>query len=136
MIEPTDLELWRRTRDDDADAFGALFARHGGRVHGFVLHRTADRTAAEDITAVVFLEAWRRRARTELTRPSALPWLYGIASNTIRHWHRARRRHAAALDRLAQLPPRSPGLVEVPRRRWRPSACSPTCAGFRGTSAR
>jgi RNA polymerase sigma-70 factor (ECF subfamily) len=113
VTEPDDLELWRRVRDDDPEAFGALFARHGERIHAYALRRTADPGTAEDITAVVFLEAWRQRATTELTRPSALPWLYGIAANTIRRWHRTRRRHADALERLAQLPPRSPSLVDT-----------------------
>jgi RNA polymerase sigma-70 factor (ECF subfamily) len=110
---PDDVELWRRVQADDPDAFGVLFARHGERLHAYALRRTADPAQAEDVTAMVFLEAWRRRADIELTRPSALPWLYGIAANVLRHGHRSRRRHAAALERLAQLPARSPSLVEV-----------------------
>jgi RNA polymerase sigma-70 factor (ECF subfamily) len=111
--EPDDAELWRRIRADDADAFGLLFARHGPRIHGYVLRRTGDPGVAEDVTAVVFLEAWRRRAGVSLDQPSALPWLYGVAANVTRRWHRGRRRHAAALARLAGLPPRSPALVET-----------------------
>ena len=112
MTEADDVELWHRIRTDDADAFGLLFARHGGRIHGYVLRRTGDPQLAEDIVAVVFLEAWRQRSTTELTRSSALPWLYGVAANVLRHQHRSRRRHQAALDRLAHLPPSSPVLVE------------------------
>ncbi len=111
--EPDDAELWRRIRDDDADAFGLLFARHGPRIHGYVLRRTGDPGVAEDVTAVVFLEAWRRRAGVSLDQPSALPWLYGVAANVTRRWHRSRRRHTAALARLSGLPPRSPALVET-----------------------
>lgn len=112
MIEADDAELWSRIRRDDADAFGLLFQRHGARIHGYVLRRTGDPNLAEDIVAVVFLEAWRQRAGVELHQPSALPWLYGVAANVIRHQHRSRRRHHAALDRLAHLPPASPALVE------------------------
>ena len=111
--ELDDGELWRRIRADDADAFGLLFARHGPRIHGYVLRRTGDPAVAEDITAVVFLEAWRRRAGVTLDQPSALPWLYGVAGNVTRRWHRSRRRHQAALTRLAGLPARSPALVET-----------------------
>ncbi len=110
---PTDAELWRRIRADDADAFGLLFARHGPRIHGYVLRRTADPSAAEDVTAVVFLEAWRRRGAVTLDQPSALPWLYGVAANVTRRWHRSRRRHQAALRRLSALPPRHPVLADV-----------------------
>lgn len=43
---------------------------------------------------MVFLEAWRGRRNIELVHDSALPWLYGIAGNTVRQqtrtalWHR------------------------------------------------
>lgn len=112
MTDPDDAELWRRIRGDDADAFGLLFARHGPRIHGYALRRTADPSTAEDVTAAVFLEAWRRRGDVELQRPSALPWLYGVAANVIHRWHRTQRRHRSALDRLAALPSPSPTLVE------------------------
>lgn len=112
MTEADDVELWARIRTDDADAFGLLFQRHGARIHGYALRRTGDVQAAEDLVAIVFLEAWRQRDQVDLHQPSALPWLYGVAANVIRHQHRSRRRHQAALDRLAHLPPRSPALVE------------------------
>lgn len=108
-----DRELWAAVRADDADAFGALFTRHGPRIHAYVLRRTAEPATAEDITAAVFLEAWRRRHTVTLTRPSALPWLYGVATNVVARWHRSRRRHRAALDRLAALPPAPAELVEA-----------------------
>lgn len=109
---PDDAELWRRIGGGDADAFGLLFERHGGRIHGYALRRTADPATAEDVTAVVFLEAWRRRHDVTLHQASALPWLYGVAANVIGKWHRGRRRHTAALERLAHIAPRSPALVE------------------------
>lgn len=113
MRDQPDTALWARVREDDADAFGLLFRRHGERIHGFALRRTADPAAAEDVTAMVFLEAWRRRHQVRLHQPSALPWLYGVAANVLRSRNRTRRRHQAALERLAGLPPRSPDLVEA-----------------------
>jgi RNA polymerase sigma-70 factor (ECF subfamily) len=112
MTDPTDAELWRRIRADDADAFGLLFARHGPQIHRYALRRTADPAVADDVTAVVFLEAWRRRRAVDLHQPSALPWLYGVAGNVIRRWHRSQARHRAALSRLEQLPPPTPTCVE------------------------
>ena len=113
MTEPDDAELWQRMRADDADAFGLLFQRHADRIHRYALRRTADPDTAEDVTAVVFLEAWRRRDSVELLQPSALPWLYGVAGNVVNRWRRSRRRHEGALQRMAGLPPRTPELVEV-----------------------
>jgi DNA-directed RNA polymerase specialized sigma24 family protein len=44
---------------------------------------------AEDLTSVVFLEAWRRRAEVELERDLALPWLLGVAMNVLRNRRRS-----------------------------------------------
>ena len=97
----SDGDLWRRAATDP-DAFGELFERHARAVHGFCARRTADLGLAEDLTSVVFLEAWRRRERVALQNDSALPWLLGIANNLSRNARRSvRRRHAA----MARLPP-------------------------------
>lgn len=112
MTQPTDLDLWRRIHDDDPDAFGQLFERHGPTVHRYAVRRTADPTAADDIVSLVFLEVWRRRKQVVLHQPAALPWLYGVAANVLRAQGRARRRHAHALERLAALPGPSAVLVE------------------------
>jgi len=102
-----DLQLWERTRSGDAEAFGDLYERHARAVQSYCLWRTADLQAAEDATATVFLEAWRKRGRLTLTTDSAAPLLLGIANNVVRrHWH-SERRHRDALERVrnaGQLP--------------------------------
>jgi len=103
MDSRSDLELWRLARADP-DAFGVLFERHGRAVYAFCARRTADLALAQDLTSIVFLEAWRCRKRTEITSDSLLPWLLGIAHNTVRNAHRSRRRHRAALARLPHEP--------------------------------
>src|SRR5438132_505467 len=55
---------------------------------------------AEELTAIVFLEAWRRRAQVELERDEAVPWLLGVATNVLRNLRRSQRRYRAALERL------------------------------------
>jgi RNA polymerase sigma factor (sigma-70 family) len=104
----TDAELWRRGRDGDASAVGELFRRHAPAVFVFLVRRTGDRELAEDLTSLVFLEAWRKRREIRLSGDSALPWLYGVALNCARNAHRSLRRHRAALDRLALERPPSP----------------------------
>ena len=49
---------------------------------------------------MVFLEAWRRRRDVSLHQDSALPWLYGVATNVCRNNRRSVRRHRAALNRI------------------------------------
>jgi RNA polymerase sigma factor (sigma-70 family) len=98
-MEPDDWALWCLARQGDADAFGSLFERHANAIFNYCFRRIGDWAAAEDLLAVVFLEAWRRRDM-ELPRDKVLPWLYGIATNVVRNQRRSRRRFAAALRRL------------------------------------
>ncbi len=95
----SDSELWARSRAGDGGAFGALFDRHAPRIYNYVFRRIGNATTAQDMLSVVFLEAWRSRDK-ELPPDKVLPWLYGIATNVLRHQRRAERRYAAALSRL------------------------------------
>jgi RNA polymerase sigma-70 factor (ECF subfamily) len=106
-----DGELWTRVRAGDADAFGALFERHAKAIYNFCFRRTGEWAAAEDLTSIVFLEAWRRREK-ELPDDKVRAWLFGIATLVVRSQWRKRRRHQAALNRL----PRclyEPGFAEA-----------------------
>lgn len=100
MSTESDAELWQRAVAGDAAAFGRIYERHDLAVTAFCLRRTGDPAAAEDLTSVVFLEAWRRRADTPLAHDSARPLLLGIATNVMRHQRRTRRRHRCAVERL------------------------------------
>jgi RNA polymerase sigma factor (sigma-70 family) len=82
------------------DEFGALFEHHADEIYNFCFRRTADWALAEDLTSVVFLEAWRKRSRVDLVNDPPLPWLYGVATNVLRNQARSRRRFRAALERL------------------------------------
>ena len=100
MSEPTDAALWQRACAGEAEAFGTLFERQ--RSHGLqlLLSPRRDWSQAEEPTAVVFLEAWRRRHEIRLERADAVPFLLGVATNVVRNSRRSQRRHPAALARL------------------------------------
>ena len=98
-MEPSDAELWNRSRAGDRDAFGALFDRHAKAIYNYCFRRIGSWATAEDLLSVVFIEAWRRRDK-DLPPAMVLPWLYGIATNVVRNQRRAERRHAAALRRV------------------------------------
>jgi RNA polymerase sigma factor (sigma-70 family) len=100
MGEPTDAALWRRAAAGERDAFGLLFERHARTVYNYCFRRTGDWSQAEELTAIVFLEAWRRRRDVRLEREDALPWLLGVATNVVRNVRRTRRRHRSAIERL------------------------------------
>jgi len=99
MDELTDRELLALSRDGHPEAFGVLFERHARAVYNFCFRATAEWATAEDLTSLVFLEAWRRRD-TEIEEERALPWLLGVSTNILRNHRRALDRYRAALGRL------------------------------------
>ncbi|GAA0578959.1 sigma-70 family RNA polymerase sigma factor [Kribbella sandramycini] len=87
----SDQELWRRAVDGETEAFGSLFDRHATAVYNFLFRRTASWSDAEDLTSLVFLHGWRRRAEVELVHDSALPWLLRTADYVLRNEFRRQR---------------------------------------------
>jgi len=96
----SDRALWQQAREGDGSAFGTLFERHAGRIYNYCFRRTADWAQAEDLTSSTFLVAWRSHGRAPLQAESALPLLYGIATNALRNQRRSLRRRREALARL------------------------------------
>lgn len=92
-----DAEVIARSRDDP-ERFAVLFTRHAPVLKRYVVRRLGAE-AAEDIVAETFTAAFRQRARYDLTRTDALPWLYGIATNLI---GRHRRSEITAYRALAR----------------------------------
>jgi RNA polymerase sigma-70 factor (ECF subfamily) len=105
MAPTTDGELWRAAQAGDAEAFGVLFDRHAEAIYTYCFRRTADWALAEDLTSVVFFEAWRKRKAFVPAGNAVLPWLYGVALNVVRNQRRSRRRYEAALGRMPALEP-------------------------------
>lgn len=89
----------------DEAAFAQVFNSHADAVYGYCFRRSADWAAAEDLTSIVFMEAWRKRASADLAGANLLAWLLGIATNVLRNERRSRRRYRGALRRLPPLEP-------------------------------
>lgn len=96
MIDSPDTELWPRIQRGDAAAFGVFFDRYSRDVYNFVFRRTASWDVAEEMTAAVFLEAWRRRRDVVPERATMRPWLLGVAVNLLRNRARSARRRGLA----------------------------------------
>lgn len=90
--------------------FAVVFDRHFATIHRY-LDRRVGRDAADDLAGQVFCSAFEQRRHFQPLHESALPWLYGIATNLLlKQWRRgARERHAFA--RLAI--PRASGHNEA-----------------------
>jgi RNA polymerase sigma-70 factor (ECF subfamily) len=94
-------QLRAGARAGDADAFGAVFDACAKSVYNHAFRLTGDWSAAEEVMAMTFLEAWRSRDRIAADGGSLKPWLLGIATNLARGQRRAARRQRTALARLA-----------------------------------
>lgn len=77
---------------EDASAFDALYRRYARRVYGYCYARTNQAQAAEDLTAQTFLAALEGIDRFR-GDGSVAAWLFGIAANVCRGYHRYRQRH-------------------------------------------
>jgi RNA polymerase sigma-70 factor (ECF subfamily) len=89
-------------------AFGVVFERHFGAIHGY-LRRRFDDQRADEVTAQTFLIAFDQRGRFDRERADARPWLFGIATNVARGHHRQELRE---LRTIASLPPEVGGWID------------------------
>jgi RNA polymerase sigma-70 factor, ECF subfamily len=94
--KPTDSDLLTRSLAEPR-AFEVLFDRHFDAIHRY-LHRRAGREIADELAAETFAVAYERRASCR-SADSALPWLYGIATNLLRRKRRIERRQLNAFAR-------------------------------------
>jgi RNA polymerase sigma factor (sigma-70 family) len=77
--------------------FDALYRDARDDVFAYVATLLRDRAAAEDVTALAFERAYRRRRSFEPARGSARAWLFGVARNAALDELR-RRKRAVSLE--------------------------------------
>jgi RNA polymerase sigma-70 factor (ECF subfamily) len=100
------------TRDDEPDAAviaasqrqpascGTLVDRHATVRHRYLVRRLGP-DEAEAMVGDVFRIAFEKRHTYDQLRPTARPWLYGIATNLLAKHHRREARRIHAVARLA-----------------------------------
>lgn len=93
-----DAELLRRSVED-SELFEEIFERHYDAILRYGRQRLGH-DVGEEIAARTMVIAFDRRAGFDARFRSARPWLFGIATNLIRHHIRDERVHMAALSRL------------------------------------
>jgi RNA polymerase sigma-70 factor (ECF subfamily) len=103
-LESSDDALWAASSHGDEHAFAEIYERHACTIYNYLFRRLADWSEAEDLTAVVFLEAFRRRQDAVVDDGKLLPWLYGVATNVLRNRRRAVFRHRRLLAELEGQP--------------------------------
>jgi phosphoribosylaminoimidazole-succinocarboxamide synthase len=98
VIGWSDAELIGESLDEPA-RFGAIFDRHAEAVFRYLARRIGPDDAS-DLVADIFLAAFEARVRYATEFSTALPWLYGIASNLLRKHFRRQAGELKMLDRL------------------------------------
>lgn len=81
-----DASIVSRSRDRPGE-FGQLYDRHARAVFRYAASRLG-REQADDLTSDTFLVAFENRERYDVSVPTALPWLLGIATRLIRRRRR------------------------------------------------
>jgi RNA polymerase sigma-70 factor (ECF subfamily) len=93
-----DAELLRRSVTD-SDLFEEIFERHYNSILRYGRQRLGH-DVGEEIAARTMIIAFERRGSFDGRFRSARPWLFGIATNLVRHHLRDERVHMSALARL------------------------------------
>jgi RNA polymerase sigma factor (sigma-70 family) len=129
-------ETWARARGGDPEAFGEVFDQHRDRVFGQALRLTRSAHDAEDVTALVFLEAWRRRSDVRVVDGSVIAWLLVTTNFVCNNTARSLRRHRAAMASLPQPEPNPDFSREVDARLDAEPRSRAARAAFAGLSKR
>jgi RNA polymerase sigma-70 factor (ECF subfamily) len=98
MEARSDAELLARAATEP-EHFGVVFDRHFATIHRY-LERRIGRDGADELSGEVFRIAFEQRRRFRPVHESALPWLYGLATNLMLKRWRGERREARAVERL------------------------------------
>lgn len=116
-----DADVIRRVRAGDADAFGALVEKYGGRIARLVRGFVRNEQDAQDVVQDAFVKAFARLDRFD-GRSAFFTWLYRIAANTAMDHNKKVRR------RPAPLPLETPREDEEGRTGISPAAPGPSPA--------
>ena len=95
-------ELVRQAKKDP-DAFAELYDQHYPKIFGYVLRRTANLEAAQDITSETFLKALKKLWQFQWRSISFSCWLYKIAANEVnQHYRKAEYKKSVSLEELQE----------------------------------
>ncbi len=76
-------DLVVRSYHGDKEAFGKLYEKYLVDIFRYIYYRIANEADAEDLTEIVFLNAWEALPRVDLKKIRFKPWIYKIAHNKV-----------------------------------------------------
>lgn len=84
LIEEQEIALVSRATLRDHDAFGQLYKLYFDRIYRYVRLKLGNASEAEDITSIVFCNAWRTIHNFSPHRESSFAaWLFRLAHNAV-----------------------------------------------------
>jgi RNA polymerase sigma factor (sigma-70 family) len=100
LVTRTDAELLKAA-GGDPQAYREFYDRYAAWIRSWFVRHTGSETASLDLTAETFAQAWHasKRFRDEADGSGA-PWLFGIARNLLRQYHKHNRIESAARERM------------------------------------
>ncbi|BCL63073.1 DNA-directed RNA polymerase sigma-70 factor [Desulfomarina profundi] len=99
MNSENDQELVKRILDGETHVFSILVRRYERPVYNMMFRYCRDRQEAADLTQDVFLRTYERLDSFDRRR-KFFSWLYTLAINRARDWHRRSRRIRSGLNEL------------------------------------
>ena len=87
-VSKRDADLVKRAKQGDPDAFREIYEQTYSKIYSYVYYRVTDRETAEDIAAEVFVRLVRKIDTYQDRGRPLLAWLYTIAGNLVRDFHR------------------------------------------------
>ena len=101
MLVVSDESLAVRARAGALLDFDSLVGRYAARIHAFCLRATGSAADAEDLTQTTFLAAYESLGAYNPERAFG-PWLFGVAANQCRMWHRKQGRMSESVGRTLE----------------------------------
>lgn len=94
-LKPAQVEgLIRQAVRGDVDAFGELYQLYADTIYRYFFYRVRLDTEAQDLTAQVFLNAWKAIGRYREENVPFLVWLYTIARNLLINHNKSNRHYS------------------------------------------
>ena len=97
----------------DRAAFSVLYERTSAKLYGICLRLLRDEAEAQDVLQDAYITVWRKAARFDPAKASAITWLAVLARNKAIDRLRLRRVATADLDAAADAEDESPSAFEV-----------------------
>jgi RNA polymerase sigma-70 factor (ECF subfamily) len=99
-VETRDVELLRRLKAGDDDAFLEFYRRHQGGLYRFAMHMSGSPQSAADVVQETFLTLIRQSGKYDQEKGTPAAFLFGIARNHLRKLRDKEGRYVPLSDEL------------------------------------